>query len=71
MVVFLILQAIARRSDLSQKAIIFETGLSERCVRNNLKYLEEIGLISSSRDFRNLNFKRYKLKEVITWKTKV
>ena len=54
---------LAIKSNISQKAIILETGLSERCVRNILKYLEEIGLISSSRDFRNLNFKRYKLED--------
>jgi hypothetical protein len=61
-VTFLILQAIARKSGINQKAIVLETGLSERCVRDNLKYLESIGAISSSRDFRNLNFKRYMLR---------
>jgi len=59
----LILLVIARNVGTSQKEIIFKTGFSERCVRNNLKFLEERNLISSSRDFRNLNFKQYKIKE--------
>jgi DNA-binding MarR family transcriptional regulator len=54
---------LASNSGISQKQIILETGLSERAVRNNLKQLEEFGLISSSRDVHNLNFKRYKINE--------
>jgi len=57
-----ILAVLDSKSGISQKAIILATGLSERCIRNNLKFLEQAGLISSSRDFRNLNFKRYKIR---------
>ncbi|MBT4114540.1 hypothetical protein HOE41_02865 [Candidatus Woesearchaeota archaeon] len=59
-----ILSVLARTSGLSQKAIILSTGFSERCVRSNLKYLESSGAVSASRDIRNLNFKRYVLREV-------
>ena len=57
-----ILSVLSRKSGISQKAIVLETGLSERCVRNNLQFLEEIGLVSVARDIRNLNFKRYSLR---------
>ena len=56
-----ILLVLARTSGLSQKAIIVSTGFSERCIRDNLKYLESRGLIQSNRNLRNRNFKRYKL----------
>jgi len=56
-----ILSVLAITSGISQKAIVVSTGFSERCIRNNLNYLESSGLILSSRDFRNRNFKKYYL----------
>ena len=57
-----ILSVLSRKSGISQKEIVLTIGFSERCVRNNLRFLEEAGLVSVARDIRNLNFKRYSLR---------
>lgn len=68
MVVFLvscsmekILQTLAKSKDLTQKELILKTRLSERTIRDSLKALVELGLVSQALDSKDLRYNIYKL----------
>jgi len=60
-VVFLVLKTIIENRLTNQRIIISQSNLSERTVRNSLKKLLNLGIITQTINFSDLRFKFYKI----------
>ncbi|NQU98322.1 winged helix-turn-helix domain-containing protein [Candidatus Woesearchaeota archaeon] len=62
MVVFLVLQTIIKNERISQRELIKKTNLSERTIRNHLKFLLYERMILAREDISDLRYKFYELR---------